>query len=184
MKTAFDTALAELGQVVGRIDEGAIERGCAVIQDACKVVLYGCGREGLQMRGFAMRLYHLGFDVAMQGDMAAPPVGRGDLFVASDGPGRLSTVAALTGVARQAGAQVLLLTAEPGAEIAGQADCLITIPAQTMAKDQGDAATSTLPMGSVYEGALFLLFEIMVLRLRALTDMDPEAMRARHTNLE
>ena len=184
MTTDFDTALAELGQVAGRIDEADVENGCATIKDAGKIVLYGCGREGLQMRGFAMRLYHLGFDIAMQGDMAAPPVGPGDVFVASDGPGRLSTVAALTGVAKKAGAQILLLTAEPDSEIAGQADCLITIPAQTMAKDQGEAATSILPMGSVYEGALFLLFEMMVLRLRVLTGEDPEAMRARHTNLE
>ena len=61
---------------------------------------------------------------------------------------------------------------------------LITIPAQTMARDQGAGVTSALPMGSVYEGALFLLFEIMVLQLRDLRGSEPEAMRARHTNLE
>ncbi len=184
MKTTFDMALAELGQVVERVDERAIEAGCQAIAGAGGIVLYGCGREGLQLRGFAMRLYHLGFDVAMQGDMTAPPVGPGDLFVVSDGPGRLSTVAALAGVARQAGAGVLLLTAEPEAGIAGQADHLISIPAQTMARDQGAIATSVLPMGSLYEGALFLLFETMVLRLRDITGSEPEAMRARHTNLE
>ena len=184
MKTAFETALAELGQVVDGIDPGAIEEGCRAIQNAGKIVAYGCGREGLQMRGFAMRLYHLGFDVAMQGDMTAPPIGKGDLFIVSDGPGRLATVEALTRVAKNAGSRVMLLTAEPAAEIAGQADNLITIPAQTMANDQGVAVTSALPMGSVYEGALFLLFEIMVLQLRDMTRSDTEAMRARHTNLE
>jgi len=184
MKTAFDNALAELGQVVDGIDPRSIEEGCRAVQNAGKIVLYGCGREGLQIRGFAMRLYHLGFDVAMQGDMTAPPLGKGDLFIVSDGPGRLSTVNALTGVAKNAGAGVLLLTAEPVAEIAAQADSLIVIPAQTMAKDQGDSVTSALPMGSVYEGALFLLFEVMVLRLRDMTRSDAESMRARHTNLE
>ena len=39
-------------------------------------------------------------------------------------------------------------------------------------------------MGSVYEGALFLLFEVMVLRLRDILGVTPDAMRARHTNLE
>jgi 6-phospho-3-hexuloisomerase len=39
-------------------------------------------------------------------------------------------------------------------------------------------------MGSVFEGALFLLFEIMVLKLRDMLDVTPETMRARHTNLE
>jgi 6-phospho-3-hexuloisomerase len=39
-------------------------------------------------------------------------------------------------------------------------------------------------MGSVYEGALFLLFEVMVLRMKASLGVSPEAMRARHTNME
>ena len=60
----------------------------------------------------------------------------------------------------------------------------LLIPAQTMASDQGAARTSVLPMGSLFEGALFLLFEIMVLKLQALTKATPEAMRARHTNME
>ncbi|RUX06422.1 6-phospho-3-hexuloisomerase, partial [Mesorhizobium sp. M8A.F.Ca.ET.059.01.1.1] len=35
-----------------------------------------------------------------------------------------------------------------------------------------------------FGGVLFLLFEIMVLKLRELTAASPEAMRARHTNME
>ena len=183
MSYAFDTALAELGEVAGRIDPAAMVTACTAICDANRIVLYGCGREGLQLRGFAMRLHHLGLRAAVQGDMTAPPVGKGDLLVVSDGPGRLSTVAALAGIARDAGARVLLLTAEPAAPIALKADHVLTIPAQTMARDRGAAATSTLPMGSLYEGALFLLFEVMVLRLRDMTGATPDDMRARHTNL-
>ena len=39
-------------------------------------------------------------------------------------------------------------------------------------------------MGSLYEGALFVLFEVMILKLQALVGVDPQAMRANHTNLE
>ncbi len=184
MRGQFDTALAELGAVAARIDPDAVARACETIAGARRCVLYGCGREGLQMRGFAMRLHHLGRDVAMQGDMAAPPVGPGDLFIASAGPGELATVTALMKVAREAGAGVLFLTAEPETPSASLASEVLTIPAQTMARDQGAAATSVLPMGSVYEGALFLLFEIMVLTLRDRLGETAETMRARHTNLE
>ena len=34
------------------------------------------------MRALAMRLYHLGTPVSMQGDLTAPPLGVGDLFFA------------------------------------------------------------------------------------------------------
>ena len=184
MRELFETALAELGSVAKRIDEADVERACGMISGAGKIVLYGCGREGLQVRGLAMRLYHLGCDVAMHGDMAAPPVGGGDLFVATAGTGELATVTALMRVARDAGAGVLFLTAEPEAAAAKLADFVLEIPAQTMARDQGEAATSVLPMGSVFEGALFLLFEVMVLRLGNIMDVSAQDMRARHTNLE
>ena len=39
-------------------------------------------------------------------------------------------------------------------------------------------------MGSLFEGALFVLFEVMVLKLIASLQIKPEAMRANHTNLE
>lgn len=179
----FDAALADLSAAVSRIDPTATEAACATIAGAGRIVLYGCGREGLQLRGFAMRLHHLGLQVAMQGDMAAPPVGEGDLLIVSAGPGELATVTALMRIARASGAEVLFLTAEPATPSARLATQVLAIPAQTMARDR-EANASVLPMGSVYEGALFLLFEVMVLRLRDRLGTTPEAMRARHTNLE
>ena len=53
-----------------------------------------------------------------------------------------------------------------------------------MADDQGAQKSSVLPMGSVFEGALFVLFEVMVLKLKEMLGASPEAMRARHTNME
>jgi 6-phospho-3-hexuloisomerase len=184
MKARFETALKELGAVAGAVGDAQIAGACEMIAKARRIVLYGCGREGLQIRGLAMRLHHLGLDVAMQGDMTAPPVGAGDLFLVSAGPGELSTVTALMLVARSAGASVLFLTAEPKTPSAALADVVLVIPAQTMARDQGPERTSVLPMGSVYEGALFLVFEIMVLELRDMLGITSEAMRANHTNLE
>ena len=39
-------------------------------------------------------------------------------------------------------------------------------------------------MGSLYEGALFVLFEVIILKLIKMLNVTPEAMRANHTNLE
>ena len=180
----FKTALDELGGVLARVDGSQIDAACKLLAEARQIVVYGCGREALQVKGFAMRLYHLGLPVSVVGDMTTPPLGQGDVFLASSGPGETTTVLTLMRVARDAGAKVLLLTAEPTGSAAKLADFTLVIPAQTMASDQGAARSSVLPMGSLFEGALFLLFEIMVLKLQALTKATPEAMRARHTNME
>lgn len=180
----FGVALAELGAVLERMDESRIDAACAMLGGARAIAVYGCGREALQVKGFAMRLHHLGLPVSVVGDMTTPPLGEGDVLLASSGPGELSTVLALMGVAKRAGAKILLLTARPGGSAAALADFTLFVPAQTMADDQGPEKTSVLPMGSLYEGALFVLFEVMVLKLRDLTGATAEAMRARHTNME
>jgi 6-phospho-3-hexuloisomerase len=135
------------------------------------------------MRAVAMRLYHMGLDAHVVGDMSCPPVGPGDLLIVSAGPGGFSTVNGLISVARGAGARVACVTAQPQGTAPRAADLVFHIPAQTMANDQG-GATSILPMGSLFEGAQYLAFELLILALRDHLGVAPEAMRARHTNLE
>ncbi len=180
----FERALGELGAVLARIDQGAIEQACRMLAEARQIIVYGCGREALQMKGFAMRLFHLGLPVSVVGDMTTPALRRDDVFLASSGPGETTTVLTLMKVAHAARAKNLLVTAQPNAGAADLADFMLVIPAQTMADDQGHERTSVLPMGSVFEGALFLLFEIMILKLKDMLGVSPEAMRARHTNME
>lgn len=177
-------ALDEIGGCLDKVRREEFDAAVAAIADAGRIALYGVGREGLQIKGLAMRLFHLSRPAAMVGDMTTPPVGPGDLLIVSAGPGDFSTVSALIGVARAAGARVLVVTAEPEGAAAARADLVLAVPAQTMARDQGAGATSVLPMGSLYEGALYVLFEILILSLRDRLGVTPAQMRANHTNLE
>jgi 6-phospho-3-hexuloisomerase len=176
-------AADEIRAAVAAMDEGNMQVMVAELARAARVVCYGVGREGLMMRAVAMRLYHMGLDAHVVGDMSCPPVGPGDLLIVSAGPGGFSTVNGLISVARGAGARVACVTAQPQGTAPRAADLVFHIPAQTMANDQG-GATSILPMGSLFEGAQYLAFELLILALRDHLGVAPEAMRARHTNLE
>jgi 6-phospho-3-hexuloisomerase len=134
------------------------------------------------MRAFAMRLFHLGFDVHVVGDMTTPPVGAGDALIVSAGPGAFSTVLGLMGVAKQANARTIVVTAQPEGAAAKQADAVVHLPAQTMADDQ--TSQGILPMGTVYEAAQLLFFELIVIQLRERSSQSADNMRERHTNLE
>ena len=184
MTILYRAALAELGSTFDRLDDADVDKAIEMIAAARRIVVFGGGRERLQIMGFAMRLFHMGLAVAVEGDMTTPPVGPGDLFIVTVGPGEISTALALLGVAKEAGATIMVLTAQPEGRAAKLADFVLYLPAQTMADDQGNARTSVLPMGSLYEGALFVLFEVMVLKLIDRLAIKPEAMRANHTNLE
>lgn len=180
----YQSALDELGAVFSRLDDSRVDALVEQLATARRIVVFGGGREKLQIMGFAMRLFHMGLNAAVEGDMTTPAVGKGDVFLVTCGPGFISTAEALMGVAREAGAQVLFITAQSNGRCAPLADMILTLPAQTMADDVGPAKTSVLPMGSLFEGALFVLFEVMVLKLKARLGISSEAMRANHTNLE
>ncbi|KAK8944979.1 hypothetical protein KSP39_PZI008326 [Platanthera zijinensis] len=163
---------------------------------ACKnpdVFVHGVGREGLMLKALCMRLFHLGLSAHVVGDVTAPPIAAGDLLIASAGPGSFSTVDAICRVSKSAGAQIVLLTAQPGSgsEASLLADAIAYIPAQTMADEEEEeegpddaAAAVRLPLGSLYEGAMFVLFEMVVLRLAEELGRTPAMLRSRHTNLE
>jgi len=176
-------ALADAGIVVERLDAAAFESFAQAIAGAKAVALHGLGREGLQMKGLAMRLFHLGLDAHVVGEMTTPPVGAGDLLICSAGPGDFASITALARIAKDAGAKAAIVTAQPASNLAKNADHVLHISAQTMADDQ-DAETSVLPMGSLFELSQMLVFELLVLRLREIKGETAASMCARHTNLE
>jgi 6-phospho-3-hexuloisomerase len=183
LSTLAIRALGDLSKVFDRLPPGAEDGLVEAIVAAKRIAIYGAGREGLQMDGFAMRLFHMGREVHLVGDMTTPPVGSGDLLIVSSGPGASNIGDALIQVARGAGAKVAVVTAQPKGRTPASADVVFHIPAQTMADDQG-AGVSVLPMGSLFETAQMILFEIIILKLRVRLGETAETMRARHTNLE
>ncbi|EWY39063.1 iron-sulfur cluster assembly protein HesB [Skermanella stibiiresistens SB22] len=177
-------ACAEIARTFETIDGSQVDALVEALAAARRIVLHGVGREGLMMRALTMRLFHMGLEAHPVGDMTTPAIGAGDLLVVSAGPGGFSTIMALIGVAREAGAKVAVITAQPAGGAARTADLVMFLPAQTMANDSGAAASAVLSMGSAFEGAQYVFFEVLVLLLRQRLGISAEDMRARHTNLE
>ena len=177
-------ASREIAEVIAKVDEAAADRFIGAIAGAKRIALHGVGREGLMMKGFAMRLFHLGLDVHVVGDMTTPALGSGDLLIVSAGPGQFATISAFLEVARKAGAQTACVTAQPDGATSKAADLVFHLPAQTMANDQAGSSLSILPMGSLFEGVQYVIFELLILRLRKKLGRTADFMRANHTNLE
>ena len=101
--TVVNTATNELQRNVLAVKREDIDVLIEALLTAKKIALYGVGREGLAMKGFAMRMFHLGLESFAVGDMTSSRVGDGDLLLASAGPGYFSTVEALCNKARENG---------------------------------------------------------------------------------
>ena len=174
--------MAEIDRVLSQVDEAEVDSLVEAILKANQIIVYGLGREGLVMRGFAMRMMHLGLKVAVVGDMTTPPLGPGDLFLVSCGPGYLSTVEALMGVAEKAGGNIATITSQPQAPLIQRAHLILHLPAQTMAEKE--QSSSEQAMGSAFEQAMWILFDALIPRLQADLNQTVDDLRGRHTNME
>jgi 6-phospho-3-hexuloisomerase len=127
---------------------------------------------------------------------AARVAGPRDLLLASAGPGYFSTVAALSKEARRAGARVIILTSQPptAAAVRELGDVVLQVPACCLPPSDEPAARqaseaplgqpSPLLMGSSYELALQLFFDLVCVQLQGELGLSTEEMVERHTNLE
>jgi len=176
-------ALNELGVVLSALPDHAADGLVEAVTKARRIVVYGCGREGLALKGFAMRLFHLGLDVHVLADMTMPPIGSGDLLIVTCGTGHLPSGETFMQIAKRDGAKTAVITSQPAGSTPAMADAVTFIPAQTMANDQ-TGIPSILPMGSLFEIAETIIFELVILKIRDALGETSETMRARHTNLE
>lgn len=182
---------AETGRALAAVDPAEVERLLERIAGAKRVFLAGAGRSGLAVRAFAMRLMHLGLEAHVLGEVTTPAIAAGDLLVVGSGSGETASLAAAARKARSLGATVALLTIHPASTIGRESAAVVRIPAVTPKAAAAAAAVaaegtvqSIQPMGSLFEQALWLLFDTLVMALMERSGTDASRMFARHANLE
>ncbi len=180
------TAVAdEIGACLRAVRVDALEGAVRELTDAPRIFLAGAGRSALGIRGFAMRLMHLGKDAHVVGEVTTPSTAKGDLLVIGSGSGRTESLLAMASKAKKIGVRILLLTIDPGSPIGELADCILQVPApSTKAKDAPGAIESIQPMGSLFEQTLFVLCDAMIVLLMRDQQLTSDEMFKRHANLE
>ena len=138
----------------------------------------------MAIKTFAMRLMHLGKAVHVLGDATTPAVQAGDLLVIGSGSGRTGSLEVAASKAAEFGAKVLLITIDPTSPIGQAADCVIEIPAPSPKAEGGTPQSSEQPLGSLFEQALFLLCDALIMLLMEKEGITSAEMYQRHANLE
>lgn len=179
-KELLSKVLEENRKVLEAVPEAQIQKLITEIENAKTIQLFALGRMQASMRGFAMRLKHMGFDTYVVLDTTTPAIGQGDLLIVNC-PVTLVDLNIIK-LAKKAGARVCALTAHPEFENAKLADLVVEIPGQIFGT--GNEIPSIQPMASLLEQALFLFEDIIVMLLIEKQKIDPVKMQERHTNLE
>jgi 6-phospho-3-hexuloisomerase len=183
MKTKIDIILSELKTVLSQIDEGQVEILIDMILNADRIVVCGAGRVGMAIRGFGMRLGHLGLRAYTLGDSTVPGIGKGDLLIVATGSGETQTIFDLVSIAKKNNCSILAVTGNPESRIGLLADSIVKITAPSKTKSV-DNFISIQPMTTLNEQCLGLFFDAVCLKLMDRMGETHDTMWARHSNLE
>jgi 6-phospho-3-hexuloisomerase len=155
------------------------------VLNAKKVFVAGAGRSLLMIRGFAMRLMHMGFEAYVVGETVTPSIEPGDILVIASGSGETGTLVVMANKAKKAGANLALITIFPESTIGKMADNIVQIVAATT-KSVHESVRSIQPGANMFEQSVLLFCDASIIRMIQRNNITEEntMLMKRHANLE
>lgn len=154
-----------------------------LIDRAEKIFVAGMGRTGYVMRGFAMRLAQAGYKVYWIGDTNTPAAGKGDLLILGSGSGETETLRGYMRKAKELQIPVLVFTTCRESSL--YVDAAVSVVIHADAKFKNDTEKESVqPMGSLFEEALFITLEALMIYLMEEQGISEKELKKRHANFE
>ncbi len=172
--------VAENNEVLNRVNPEDVHKLMDYISAAKQIQLFSMGRCQLSVRGFAMRLAHMGFPTHVVYDTVTPAIGPGDLLIGHCSANNVELN--VIQQAKKAGAKVVVITPCLDTPQAKLADFVVNLPGQIFGLP--NEVVSIQPMASLLEHALLLFTDIVVMMLIERKNISMKEMQLRHTNLE
>lgn len=183
------TALAakaanEIAQTLEKVSEDKVQQLIEASFAAGKVFFAGGGRSLLALRAIAMRFMHVGLKVHVVGDVTTPALLPEDLLIIGSGSGETSSLVSFAKKAKGIGGKVALISTREQSTLAELSDILIRIPAFTDKVNEKDQTPPTLPGGTLFEEAMLVLGDTMILQMAEKQGVATDEAFALHANLE
>ena len=121
--------LNEIDSVLSKVDNLEIEELIRFINKSHIIVTLGAGSVGMAIKGFAMRLGHLGFKAYHIGDTSLPSIAKKDLLLVASGSGETQSVYDLVKIAKKNGSSIFLITGNKESRIAKLSEKTLIIKA-------------------------------------------------------
>lgn len=183
-KQFAEVVINELSHTLSSIDSEAAEKFVDLVLDAEEVFCAGAGRSGFQIKGFAMRLMHMGINSYVVGETCTPNIKDNGLLVICSGSGETKSLVNHATKAKEMGAKIALITINPESSIAKMADVVIEISAPSPKSAKEGEIKSVQPMGSLFEQSEGIFMDISIMMLMERQGLDSDTMFGRHANME
>ncbi len=176
--------LEELNQTLLGVNSEKVEKFVSLIHQAEEVFCSGAGRSGFMVKGFAMRLMHMGINSYVVGETCTPNIKQDGLLVIASGSGETKSLVNHALKAKEVGTKLALITINPQSTIAEMADVVVEISAPSPKSAKEGQVKTIQPMGSLFEQSEGLVMDISIMMLMKQRNMTSDTMFGRHANME
>ncbi len=184
-KSIAVVASRELTEIFDNLNEDQIEKRVDKILSAKRVFVCGAGRSMLMLRAFAMRLMHIGIDAYVVGDTITPAYGKDDLIIFGSASGETGGLVRIANTAKKIGGNIACISIFEDSSLAKLSEVTVAIKSYTDKLPESDKnKPNILPGGSMFEIAMLILLDSMIIKLGEHTHVDTNKYFDRHANLE
>lgn len=187
-KELLEKVQEELNEVLGSIDSKKLDDFVELLVNCNKIIGYSAGRMGFGLKAFLMRLNHLGIPAYWFGDNYVPPMGENDLFICCSNSGTTASVANIVDIFnKKAGGFVVSFVGNEDSYIAQHSNMSIkfkTCNGGLNSADDDSKINSIQPMTTLTEQAMFIMFDIIVMKIIDRLGIDIKDTKKYHSNIE
>lgn len=179
--STISQVLSEIQEVMHLVDENEIDDVVTKITKEKRIFVVGAGRSGLQGKGFAMRLMHIGYQSYVVGETITPSVQANDIWVAISGSGTTESIVAQTEKVKKLGLNVIVLTSDVNSKLAQIADKTIIVPGATKVNT---GVKSSQLLSSLFDQTVHITLDVLNQKLAERDNTTNQSANAQHTNIE
>jgi len=147
-----------------------------------RIFFWARGRSFLILRGFAMRLMHMGYQIHIVGEVDCPSIEKDDVLVVASGSGSTGSILLFAEKAKKIGASVAAIIGKPETPLHTLCNLVVEFHPEMIPESQQLRANGG---GTRFEHSLMLFFDSCILNLvYEKRDLVYQEMMKRHANLE
>ena len=169
----MNNIIEELRSVSNKFDFSQLEIVTDLFDrsDSKKFIGFAAGRMGFSLKGFMMRLNHLGYESYMIGDTNFPRIDSSSIVFISSSSGETESNILYAKQAVQCGAKTVLFTSNENSTLASICEVIILYP----------TIDSNQLMKTVYEQFTFLLFDYICSQIVEKQNLDLNLIENNHS---
>jgi 6-phospho 3-hexuloisomerase len=195
VKSAMKVIAANVQAIADEIDYSEVKTLVTGIlaaqQNHKRLFVMGAGRSGLVVKGFAMRLMHLGFNVYVVGETVTPAVETDDLLIVISGSGETKSINEMSALAKAKGTRLAAVTSNRDSTLGTISDAIVVVKGRTKASGMDfmerqvvGSHISFAPLGTMFEISTMVFLDGIIAALMEITKKSEEDLKKKHATLE